>query len=330
MRDPNLMTLDELRSLADALHIPNARALSKPALLDAILAAQATEADSDDAHTPAVAEEPLADDAAAPQSDEEDEEDEDDAENEDDAEDEEDAEDGEPETTMPMAAASPPPPARHPYEGIPPLLPPLELGGIPVGYDRDHLGLMVQSPTAMFCYWSLRQHEADLVDAWHVELHIFDVTDHHPALIRRERVDPRAGRWFLHNLTPDRRYRAALGAVHYGDFQPRLQSADATTPPDRPSRVLDTSFVTISLQEPQRAPRLARPHEALHQRRGGLTVTSAGRRPLPAGASAIERHWAALVPLMTGAGPAPTPAWWQRHPQPELGDARPHDATSHP
>lgn len=216
-----------------------------------------------------------------------------------------------------LEAAPEPEPERHPFEGVAPLLAPLELGGIPVGYDRDHLSLMVQSPHTLFCYWSLRQHEAHVMEAWHVELRILDVTQGEPVLVRGERVDPRAGRWFLYGMRPDRRYQAQLGAVHHGQFEPRLTSAAVATPPDAPSPVLDTHFVRVSLQDPSLTPAAVSPQEAMRARRGGLQVSPATRGHQPGRrAGAMERAWASQVPLGDSPQASPAPPWVNAAPRP--------------
>jgi hypothetical protein len=131
-------------------------------------------------------------------------------------------------------------PKRHPFEDAAPSLPPLELGGIPIGYDREHLELKVQGPQTLFCYWSFRDDKGG--DA---QLSVYDVTDGQRNLVRSVQVDVSAGRWFIHDVGPDRAYVVTLELNAGGAV---LKSTVSHTPPLTPSRVDDVAFVTLRLR----------------------------------------------------------------------------------
>jgi hypothetical protein len=153
-----------------------------------------------------------------------------------------------PDSAVASVAGDSEPDLRHPYEEDKPLLPPLELGGIPVGYNREHLSLMVQDPTTLFSYWSVSRAEGDpIFKSGQAEVRLFDVTGQDEVMVRNEIVEPSAGRWFIHGLAPDRIYRAEFGVVRDGEFLARLKSANRQTPPDQPSRIEDDVFISIDV-----------------------------------------------------------------------------------
>jgi hypothetical protein len=205
----------------------------------------------------------------------------------------------------------------HPFTGIGPLLPPLRLGGIPVGYDQERLALLVQAPDIVFCYWALRGRDDLLFGGEPVELRLYDETTHPSREVRRIPVDPNAGRWFVRSVPPDRRYRAALGVVRGENFVARLTSAQAQTPPSGPSNVRDSLFTRVTLPAlpaPVAPQGQGRPSSAVlraeHAERRGLRlesstppaearalqVSSVERRyEVPEAATGLEILWATRV-----------------------------------
>ena len=170
-----------------------------------------------------------------------------------------------PENADPHTAVEASPlPKRHPFEDAPPVLELLELGGIPIGYDRDHLELKVQGPDALFCYWSMHTHDPSVMDGGRAQIRLFDVTGGGHGLVRTESVEPTAGRWFIHDLAPDRDYMVEFGAARDSGFHVRLTSRVATTPPLTPSRIEDVALVTLTFRSddldrpaPAEVPRIA-------------------------------------------------------------------------
>jgi hypothetical protein len=183
----------------------------------------------------------------------------------------------------------------HPFTGIGPLLPPLRLGGIPVGYDHERLVLLVQAPDIVFCYWALRERDALLFGGEPVELRLYDETSTPSREVRRISVDPNAGRWFVRGVAPDRRYRVALGVARGEEFVARLTSAQAQTPPAGPSRVRDPLFARVALPP---LPSPVAPHGQGRPPRAAMHVEQVERRglrlessALPAQARALRVSW---------------------------------------
>ncbi|AZR72248.1 hypothetical protein BBF96_01850 [Anoxybacter fermentans] len=59
-------------------------------------------------------------------------------------------------------------------------------------------------------------------------------------------VDPKAGNWYLYLNQPDQKFIFELGVRdEAGHFHPILCSNEVQTPPDRPSNIVDTKWMTI-------------------------------------------------------------------------------------
>jgi hypothetical protein len=286
------MTLVELRKIAAGLKVPGRSKLRKVALIAAIEAARTTDgaAVSAAALAPktakvlpstAVSQDTAAVAAAveeAPGTDED----------------------------MPKEVASEasPLPKRHPFADSAPSLEPLLLGGIPIGYDRDHLEIKVQSPDTLFCYWSMHSHDSRLMESGRAQIRLFDVTGAEHDLIRTEAVEPSAGRWFLRGLTPDREYRVEFGVADGDDFTSHLTSNAARTPPLAASRIEDVALVTLAFRDDDRPAPAEIPPPLFHT----PSATSAdlrsvaGLRPFAPGKDAGASEWDHGVAVGTSEG----------------------------
>lgn len=212
-------------------------------------------------------------------------------------------------------------PKRHPFEDAAPTLEPLLLGGIPIGYDRDHLELKVQSPHTVFCYWSLREYD-DHVMSGRARVRLFDVTSGTRVHVRTEPVDPSAGRWFIHDLAPDRAWVVDFGVDLEDGFEVRLESKAVRTPPLAVSRIDDVALVTLSFRDDGRpAPAPVIPVVAPGVISADLR-TVAGLRPFEPSAGDGASEWdhgaavrgaegIAVVPTEAPAtgSPSPEPSW---------------------
>ncbi len=184
-------------------------------------------------------------------------------------------------------------PKRHPFEHSAPSLTPLDLGGIPIGYDRDHLELKVQSPDTLFCYWSLHTHDAAVMDDGRAHIRLFDVTGGATHELRSVAVEPSAGRWFIHELAPDREYRVEFGVLRDDGFRPRLSSAAVRTPPIAHSRIDDVALVTLAFRDDDRPAPAEIPTPIFHPPAAPSADlrSVAGLRPFAPGPNAGASEW---------------------------------------
>lgn len=147
--------------------------------------------------------------------------------------------------------------------------------------------LLVRDPSSLYVHWALPEAPAPTSDrSW--ALRLYDLTTLNPAAAVEYACPSglRAGQ--LTDLSPERRYRAELGAYDHAErWQPRLRSNAVQTPPATPTAWVEDRFVTIPwevdlsgyappLLTPPATPAAGAPLPA-GARRAGLLV----RKPLP-------------------------------------------------
>jgi hypothetical protein len=117
-------------------------------------------------------------------------------------------------------------------------------GSAPLG-GEGALVLLVRDPSSLYAHWALPEAPAPTNDrSW--ALRLYDLTTLNPAAAVEYACPSglRAGQ--LTDLSPERRYRAELGAYDHAErWQPRLRSNAVQTPPATPTAWVDDRFVTI-------------------------------------------------------------------------------------
>ncbi len=115
---------------------------------------------------------------------------------------------------------------------------------IPAGYGDDKIVLMVRDPWTLFAYWEVRQAiEVEVLDAIHREglvvsktlFRVCDVTEsdfgEEKEAIRDFELETWTENWYVHNVTPERKWMAAVGVLcTTGKFFEFIRSNIVETP----------------------------------------------------------------------------------------------------
>ena len=106
-------------------------------------------------------------------------------------------------------------------------------------YNKTVIRLVTRDPNTIYAYWEVNQ---DIYYHNKPVLRIFCENDrtYFDLDINYNTVD-----WYINNLEPKRRYRAAIGYMREGKFHPLAFSRTVETPAGRPSDIIDERWMTI-------------------------------------------------------------------------------------
>jgi hypothetical protein len=151
------------------------------------------------------------------------------------------------------------------------------LGDLPVGYHDDSVSLLPRDPHTLWVCWDFSQQTArqarEALPGARAVIRLFDGGH----LVREVDVALESRSWYLHHVTPGRRYRAELVFVAGSQSARRLgPSSNATlVPGEGPSPIVDDKFIALPYEIP-----LARSAEVLEHAKPGAPFPRASQDAL--------------------------------------------------
>jgi hypothetical protein len=138
--------------------------------------------------------------------------------------------------------------------------------GLPGGYGKDRIVLMVRDPFWLHCYWELthravQRAEAAMGENWHgakpiirlLEVRIRDTSAPTEAVVRDIDIHGGCNNWYIDVANPPRSFRVDIGYLsRRGQFYALARSNVVTTPRAGVSDVIDENWADLDAQKADR------------------------------------------------------------------------------